>query len=138
MTTDEVRDATWALTQALRRTVVFACIMGAGVVILCLAVFPPFSAVGVVIGLAGGWYNLRWLDKAVGNVDIEPEESTKQLRAKVRGKVLGRLAILTAGVVALVILYPPLGFGALAGLVVFQFSFIVNLGRAALAAGGTE
>jgi hypothetical protein len=81
---------------------------------------------------------MRFLDRSIGKISLEEGESMKALRRRVRGPVLIRLGILTAGVLGLVILYSPVGIGSLVGLVVFQFCFIVNLGRAQLASGGSE
>jgi hypothetical protein len=134
----ESTEAIWSMTKVLRSTIVSAVIMGTGVIFVALAFYPPFSAVGIVLGVIGAWLNMRFLDRSIGKISLEEGESMKSLRRRVRGPVLIRLGILTAGVLGLVILYSPVGIGSLAGLVVFQFCFIVNLGRAQLASGGSE
>jgi len=134
----EASEAIWSMTKVLRSTIVSAVIMGTGVILVALAFYPPFSAVGIVLGVVGAWLNMRFLDRSIGKISLEEGESMKALRRRVRGPVLIRLAILTAGVLGLVILYSPVGIGSLVGLVVFQFCFIVNLGRAQLASGGSE
>ena len=134
----EASEAIWSMTKVLRSTIVSAVIMGAGVILVALAFYPPFSAVGIVLGVVGAWLNMRFLDRSIGKISLEEGESMKALRRRVRGPVLIRLGILTAGVLGLVILYSPVGIGSLVGLVVFQFCFIVNLGRAQLASGGSE
>jgi hypothetical protein len=134
----EASEAIWSMTKVLRSTIVSAVIMGTGVILVALAFYPPFSAVGIVLGVVGAWLNMRFLDRSIGKISLEEGESMKALRRRVRGPVLIRLGILTAGVLGLVILYSPVGIGSLVGLVVFQFCFIVNLGRAQLASGGSE
>ena len=134
----ESSEAIWSMTKVLRSTIVSSVIMGTGVILVALAFYPPFSAVGIVLGVIGAWLNMRFLDRSIGKISLEEGESMKSLRRRVRGPVLIRLGILTAGVLGLVILYPPVGIGSLVGLVVFQFCFIVNLGRAQLASGGSE
>lgn len=134
----EASEAIWSMTKVLRSTIVSAVIMGTGVILVALAFYPPFSAVGIVLGVVGAWLNMRFLDRSIGKISLEEGESMKSLRRRVRGPVLIRLGILTAGVLGLVILYSPVGIGSLVGLVVFQFCFIVNLGRAQLASGGSE
>ncbi len=134
----EASEAIWSMTKVLRSTVVSAVLMGTGVILVALAMFPPFSAVGIVLGIIGAWFNLRFLDRSIAKISLDDGQSMKALRRSVRGPVLIRLGILTAGVLGLVILYTPVGIGALVGLMVFQFCFIVNLGRAQLASGGSE
>ncbi len=134
----EASEAIWSMTKVLRSTIVSAVIMGTGVILVALAFYPPFSAVGIFLGVIGAWLNMRFLDRSIGKISLEDGESMKSLRRRVRGPVLIRLGILTAGVLGLVILYSPVGIGSLVGLVVFQFCFIVNLGRAQLASGGSE
>jgi len=134
----EASEAIWSMTKVLRSTIVSAVIMGTGVILVALAFYPPFSAVGIVLGVVGAWLNMRFLDRSIGKISLEEGESMKALRRRVRGPVLIRLGILTAGVLGLVILYSPVGIGSLAGLVVFQSCFLVHLGRAQLASGGSE
>ena len=134
----ESSEAIWSMTKVLRSTIVSSVIMGTGVILVALAFYPPFSAVGIVLGVIGAWLNMRFLDRSIGKISLEEGVSMKSLRRRVRGPVLIRLGILTAGVLGLVILYSPVGIGSLVGLVVFQFCFIVNLGRAQLASGGSE
>jgi len=126
------------MATTMRRTVISATLMGVGLVLVALAEFPPLSAVGLPIGVLGAWYNIRFLDRSIGKLEVDPDQPMKVLRKRVRGGVTLRLAILTAVVLGLVILSRPLGFGALVGLMVFQFCFIVNLSRASLASGKTE
>ena len=126
------------MATTMRRTVISATLMGIGLVLVALAEFPPLSAVGLPIGVLGAWYNIRFLDRSIGKLEVDPDQPMKVLRKRVRGGVTLRLAILTAVVLGLVILSRPIGFGALVGLMVFQFCFIVNLSRASLASGKTE
>lgn len=135
---DELDPMVTMLATTMRRTVITAAIMGAGLVLVCLAEFPPVSAVGLPIGIIGAWYNIRFLDRSIGKLEVDPDQPMKVLRKRVRGGVALRLAVLTAVVLGLVILSRPLGFGALTGLMVFQFCFIVNLSRAQLAATTSE
>jgi hypothetical protein len=54
------------------------------------------------------------------------------------GRTVGRLAVVTVIVLALVWLDPPLGIGIVAGLVLYQIVFVFNVMRVVANQGGVE
>jgi len=125
-----------SLRSVLRRLTLTAVCFGAAGVIVALALSAPWVAVGIVIGVGLGFLNLRSVDRQVSRVDVDPETSTKVLRRMIGSRSIGRLALITAVVLALVVIYAPLGIGIVVGLVIFQLAFVLNVIRAMLAQGG--
>jgi hypothetical protein len=80
--------------------------------------------------------NLRFLDKQAARVELRGEQSTKAVRRQLGGKTTGRLAIMTVIVLGLVFLNAPLGIGIVAGLVLYQIVFVVNVLRVVASQGG--
>jgi ATP synthase I chain len=125
-----------ALTKVLRRTIWSSIIVGAAAVLVALLLAPPISAVGVVLGLGAAVVNLRFLDAGVAKVETKGETNNKVLRRLLATRTATRLAIMTAVVIGLMFLSPPLGIGVVAGLVIFQILFVINVARVVLAEGG--
>jgi len=73
--------------------------------------------------------NLRFLDKQVAKVEIQGEQTTKAMRRQIGGKTISRLALFTVIVLAALYLSTPLGIGIVAGLVLYQIVFVVNVAR---------
>jgi hypothetical protein len=82
--------------------------------------------------------NLRFLDKQAANVELRGEQSTKAVRRQLGGKTTGRLAVMTVIVIGLVFLNAPLGIGIVAGLVLYQIVFVVNVLRVVASQGGVS
>ena len=122
----------------LRRLTVSAIVLGAGGVIVTLLLGSPLAAVGLAIGVATGFLNVRSIDRQVSRTDIDPEVSRKMLRRMVGSRSMLRLAIITAVVLVAVVIEAPLGIGIVAGLVIFQLAFVGNVIRAMLAQGGVQ
>jgi hypothetical protein len=120
----------------LRRLTVSAIVLGVGGVVVALLVGPPLSAVGLALGVAIGFLNVRAIDRQVSNTNVDAEVSTKALRRMVGSRTMLRLAVITAVVLVLVVLEPPLGIGIVVGLVIFQLAFVGNVIGAMLAQGG--
>jgi hypothetical protein len=79
---------------------------------------------GIALGLVLAAINTRWVDTSVArlkNVDA------KAARRPLAARTLGRLAVTTAAVLALLFLVTPMGFGALGGLVLYQAVFLSNM-----------
>jgi ATP synthase I chain len=122
----------------LRRLTVTAIALGVVAVIVTLLLAPPLAALGVALGVASGFWNVRAIDRQVSRTDVDPEASRKALRRMLGSRTLLRLAVITAVVLVLVVVEPPLGIGIVAGLVIFQFAFVSNVIGAMLAQGGAQ
>jgi hypothetical protein len=117
------------LPRLLRRTTLSAIAVGTAGFLVALGV-----AVGVVLAIV----NLRFLDKQAANVELRGEQSTKAVRRQLGGKTTGRLAVMTVIVIGLVFLNAPLGIGIVAGLVLYQIVFVVNVLRVVASQGGVS
>jgi len=126
------------LPRLLRRTILSAIIVGFVGFVVALFVAPPLAALGVVIGVALAIVNLRFLDRQAARVELQGEQSTKAVRRQLGGRTMGRLAVMTVIVLALVWLDAPLGIGIVAGLVLYQIVFVFNVMRVVANQGGIE
>ena len=124
-----------ALAKVLRRTVVSSLIVGAAAIIVVLLLGFFWGAVGLVIGLAMAIVNLRFLDAGVAKLKTEGETNNKLLRRAIGTKSVTRLGIITVIAVGLLLLNGPLGIGAVAGLVIFQILFVINVSRVLMTQG---
>ena len=106
--------------------------------VVAILVAPALSALGLVLGVGLAVLNLRYLDRQAAKVELKGEQSTKAVRRQLGGKTTGRLAVITLIVLALVWLDAPLGIGILAGLVLYQIVFVLNVMRAVAGQGGVE
>lgn len=120
----------------LRRLTVSSIALGCAGVLVALLVAPPLSAVGVALGVAIGFLNVRALDRQVSRVDVDPEASTKALRRAIGSRTIVRLGVVTLVALAFVVIEAPLGIGIVVGLVLFQLAFLGNVAGAMLAQGG--
>ena len=124
-----------ALAKVLRRTVVSSIVVGAGAVIVALLLSAPWFALGLAIGLGMAVVNLRFLDAGVAKVQTRGTTSNKVLRRAMGTKSLTRLGIITVIAIGLLLVNGALGIGAVAGLVIFQILFVVNVGRVVVSQG---
>jgi hypothetical protein len=126
-----------ALTKVLRRTILSALIVGAVAVLLTAFLGSLWGALGLVIGLGLAIVNLRFLDAGIAKLKPEGEMSVsnKVLRRAMGTKSVTRLGIITVVCIGLLLLNGPLGIGAVAGLVIFQLLFVVNVGRIVMSQG---
>jgi hypothetical protein len=124
-----------ALAKVLRRTVVSSLIVGAGAVVVALLLSVPWFALGLVIGLGLAIVNLRFLDAGVAKVQTSGKTGNKVLRRAMGTKSVTRLGIITVIAVGLMLLNGGLGIGTVAGLVIFQILFVVNVGRVIVSQG---
>jgi hypothetical protein len=124
-----------ALTKVLRRTIVASLVVGAAAVIIAMLLSAPWFALGLVIGLGMAIVNLRFLDAGVAKVQTRGEASNKVLRRAMGTKSVTRLGIITLIAIGLLLLNGALGIGAVAGLVIFQILFVVNVGRVVVSQG---
>ena len=125
-----------ALARVLRRTILSALIVGAGAVLVTAFLGSLWGALGLVIGLGLAVVNLRFLDAGVAKLKTdESNMSNKVLRRAMGTKSITRLGIITLICIGLLLLNGALGIGAVAGLVVFQILFVVNVGRVIVSQG---
>jgi hypothetical protein len=124
-----------ALAKVLRRTIVSSIVVGAGAVIVALLLSAPWFALGLAIGLGMAVVNLRFLDAGVAKVQTRGTTSNKVLRRAMGTKSVTRLGIITVIAIGLLLLNGALGIGAVAGLVIFQILFVVNVGRVVMSQG---
>jgi hypothetical protein len=126
-----------ALTKVLRRTILSALIVGAVAVVLTAFLGSLWGALGLVIGLGLAIVNLRFLDAGIAKLKPQGEVSVsnKVLRRAMGTKSVTRLGIITVICVGLLLLNGALGIGAVAGLVIFQLLFVLNVGRIVMSQG---
>jgi fatty acid desaturase len=124
-----------ALAKVLRRTIVSAIIVGAAAVVVALLLSVPWVALGLAIGLGMAVVNLRFLDAGVAKLSTEGETNNKVLRRAMGTRSVTRLGAITVICVGLMLLNGALGIGAVAGLVIFQLLFVVNVGRVIISQG---
>ena len=112
------------LARALRRTRVSALVLGVIGLVVASVLGYPWVGLGITLGLLLAAINTRWVDTTVSrlkNVDA------KAARRPLAARTLGRLAVTTAAVFALLFLATPMGFGALGGLVLYQAVFLSSM-----------
>jgi hypothetical protein len=126
-----------ALTKVLRRTILSALIVGAAAVVLTAFLGSLWGALGLVIGLGLAIVNLRFLDAGIAKLKPQGEVSVsnKVLRRAMGTKSVTRLGIITVICVGFLLLNGALGIGAVAGLVIFQLLFVLNVGRIVMSQG---
>jgi len=125
------------LPRLLRRTVLSALVVGAAGFAVAVAFGWDVAALGVVVGVGLAIVNLRYLDRQAASVELKGEQTSKAVRRQLGGKTTVRLALITAGVLVVVFLDPPLGIGMVAGLVLYQIVFVINVLRVVAGQGGT-
>ena len=126
-----------ALTKVLRRTIVSALIVGAAAIVLTAFLGSLWGALGLIIGLGLAIVNLRFLDAGIAKLKPEGDVSVsnKVLRRAMGTKSVTRLGVITVICIGLLLLKGALGIGAVAGLVIFQLLFVVNVGRIVMSQG---
>jgi hypothetical protein len=124
-----------ALTKVLRRTVLSALLVGGVAVVVTALLGSLWGALGLIIGLGMAIVNLRFLDAGIAKLKPEGEVSNKVLRRAMGTKSVTRLGIITVIAVGLLLLNGALGIGAVAGLVIFQLLFVLNVGRIVMSQG---
>jgi ATP synthase I chain len=124
------------LPRLLRRTVISALIVGAAGFAVAVALGWYVGALGVLFGVGLAILNLRYLDRQASRVELKGEQTTKAVRRQLGGKTTGRLALITVIVLIVVFLDAPLGIGMVAGLVLYQIVFVVNVLRVVTGQGG--
>jgi hypothetical protein len=124
-----------ALAKVLRRTVVSALIVGVVAMVIVLLLGSFWGALGLLIGLAMAVLNLRFLDAGVAKLKTEGEANNKLLRRAIGTKSVTRLGVITLIAIGLLLINGPLGIGTVAGLVIFQILFVINVSRVLVTQG---
>ena len=124
-----------ALAKVLRRTIVSSLIVGVAAVLIALLLSQPWAALGLAFGLTIAVLNLRVLDAGVAKLNTSGETNNKVLRRALGTKSVTRLGVITVICIGLLLLNGALGIGAVAGLVIFQLLFVVNVGRVIISQG---
>jgi hypothetical protein len=124
-----------ALAKVLRRTIVSAIVVGAVAVLIAMLLSVPWAALGLIVGLTIAILNLRFLDAGVAKLNTSGETNNKVLRRAIGTKSVTRLGVITVICIGLLLLNGALGIGAVAGLVIFQLLFVVNVGRIIISQG---
>ena len=124
-----------ALAKVLRRTIVSSLIVGAAAVLIALLLSQPWAALGLAFGLTIAVLNLRFLDAGVAKLNTSGETNNKVLRRALGTKSVTRLGVITVICIGLLLLNGALGIGAVAGLVIFQLLFVLNVGRVIISQG---
>lgn len=124
-----------ALAKVLRRTIVSALVVGLAAVIIALLLSAPWVALGLAIGLGLAVVNLRFLDAGVAKLHTDGAVNNKVLRRAMGTKSITRLGVITLVCIGLLLLNGGLGIGAVAGLVIFQLLFVLNVGRVVISQG---
>jgi len=126
------------LPRLLRRTTLSAIIVGSAGFLVAIFLAPPLAALGVVVGVGLAIVNLRFLDRQAAQVELRGEQSTKAVRRQLGGRTTARLAVVTVLVIGCVFLDAPLGIGIVAGLVLYQIVFVMNVMRVVASQGGLQ
>jgi fatty acid desaturase len=126
------------LPRLLRRTTLSAIVVGLVGFLVAIFVAPALAALGVVLGVGLAIVNLRFLDRQASRVELRGEQSTKAVRRQLGGRTTARLAVVTVVILALVWLDAPLGIGIVAGLVLYQIVFVMNVMRVVASQGGLQ
>jgi hypothetical protein len=126
------------LPRLLRRTVISALIVGAAGFAVAVALGWYVGSLGLIFGVGLAIVNLRYLDRQASRVELKGEQTTKAVRRQLGGKTTARLALMTAIVLVVVFLDAPLGIGMVAGLVLYQIVFVINVLRVVAGQGGLQ
>ena len=114
------------LPRLLRRTVLSALVAGA-VGFVVGVMIQPLAGLGVVIGVGLAIVNLRFLDKQIAKVEIKGEQSTRAVRRQLGGNTVSRLVVMTIVAIGALLMSKALGIGIVAGLVIYQIVFVINV-----------
>ncbi len=124
------------LPRLLRRTTLSAIAVGVVGFVVAIFIAPPLAALGVVLGVGLAIVNLRFLDRQAARVELRGEQSAKAMRRQLGGKTAARMIVVTVFILAVVWLNAPLGIGIVAGLVLYQLVFVLNVLRVVAHQGG--
>ncbi|MGH9082271.1 MAG: ATP synthase subunit I [Acidimicrobiales bacterium] len=117
------------LVRMTRRTMLGALVAGAVGLVACLLFSQPWAGLGLCVGVALGISNFRMVQRSVVKVGRRMSVNRRRPLAM---STMGRMALVTVVALALVLVLPPLGFGLLGGMALFQFVLLGNVTRSML------
>ncbi len=112
-----------------RRTMLGALAAGIVGLLVLLLVSQPWAALGFCAGLGIGMTNFRLIQRSVVHVGESADENKRRPLAL---NTLGRMAVITVVSLGLLFIMPPLGFGVIGGMAVFQLLLLANVTRSML------
>lgn len=115
-----------------RRTVTAALIIGVAGLVGCISFNKPLIGVGACIGLTLGVLNFRLVGASVIKVGKREDENKRRPLAL---NTVGRLGVISAITIGLLLISFQLGFGVLSGLAVFQLVLLANVARSMMKFG---
>ena len=117
------------LARVSRRTMLAALVVGVVGLAACLYFNEPWGGLGLCAGLATGMSNFRMIQRSVRKVG---ERMPDNKRRPLALNTMGRMAVITVVAFALVFVLPPLGFGLIGGMALFQMVLLANVTRSML------
>jgi cell division protein FtsW (lipid II flippase) len=118
-----------------RRTMLGSLVLGAVGLVVLLLFSQPWAALGFCAGLGLGMSNFRLIQRSVVKVGERAEANKRRPLAI---NTMGRMAVITVVALGLVLVEPPLGFGLLGGLALFQMLLLANVTRSMLKMGAGQ
>lgn len=115
-----------------RRTVTAALIIGVAALVGCISFGKPMIGLGACIGLGLGTLNFRLVGASVIKVGKREDENKRRPLAL---NTVGRLGVISAVTIGLLLVSFQLGFGVLSGLAVFQLVLLANVARSMMKFG---
>ncbi len=112
-----------------RRTMLGALAAGVVGLLVLLLLSQPWAALGFCAGLGIGMTNFRLIQRSVIHVGERADENKRRPLAL---NTLGRMAVITVVALGLLFIKPPLGFGVIGGMALFQLLLLANVTRSML------
>jgi hypothetical protein len=112
------------LSRLARRTALVAAALGALALVVSLVVGYVLFGVGACLGLLMALGNFRLIVRSTAKAASSGQEHT---RRPLVTNTLGRLGAISVVALLLAWLVPPLGFGVVVGLALFQFVLLANV-----------
>jgi hypothetical protein len=115
-----------------RRTISTALVVGVAALIASVSFGNVLVGLGACIGLGLGTFNFRMIGNSVARVSASEVENKRRPLAL---NTLGRLGIITAVAIGLMLVSHSLGWGVFGGLFAFQVILLINAARSMAKAG---
>jgi hypothetical protein len=112
------------LARVFRRTMLTALTFGVVGLLVCAAFGAPLVGLGICLGVGGGVFNFRLVQRSVVKVSGRGDENYKKPLAS---NTVVRLGALTVVALGLLFLNFDLGLGVMVGLAGFQFFLLLNV-----------